>query len=61
MSGRYLEDQAEDKDTVGHFGSGFQTVYAITNKPEVHSNGRSGQMNPSLNKWNFQISSLSSP
>lgn len=43
--------QAEDKETVGHFGSGFQTVYAITNSPEVHSNGISGQMNPSRNMW----------
>jgi hypothetical protein len=43
--------QAEDKEVVGHFGSGFQTVYALTNSPEVHSNGISGQMNPSLNMW----------
>lgn len=43
--------QAEDKETVGHFGSGFQTVYAITNSPEVHSSGISGQMNPSRKTW----------
>lgn len=38
------------KETVktksGHFGSGFQTVYAFTNAPEVHSNGISRRMNP---------------
>ena len=53
--------QAEDKETVGHFGSGFQTVYAITNKPEVHSNGISGQMNPSLSRWNHDIQKKTSP
>lgn len=34
------------KDKSGHFGSGFQTVYAFTNAPEVHSNEISKRMNP---------------
>jgi hypothetical protein len=50
--------QAEDKDVVGHFGSGFQTVYAITNSPEVHSSGRSGRMNPYTNKWDYDFEGL---
>jgi hypothetical protein len=43
--------QAEDKEATGHFGSGFQTVYAITNSPEVHSSGHSRRMNPYTNEW----------
>jgi hypothetical protein len=50
--------QAEDKEVVGHFGSGFQTVYAITNSPEVHSSGRSGRMNPYTNKWDYDFKGL---
>jgi len=53
--------QAEDKETVGHFGSGFQTVYAITNSPEVHSSHISGQMNPTRRKWNYAIKKRASP
>lgn len=53
--------QAEDKETVGHFGSGFQTVYAITNSPEVHSSHISGQMNPTRQKWNYSIKERTSP
>lgn len=45
--------QAEDKETTGHFGSGFQTVYALTNSPEVHSSGRSGTMNPVKKEWEY--------
>ncbi|MGD0330942.1 MAG: hypothetical protein ABSB40_10995 [Nitrososphaeria archaeon] len=53
--------QAEDKETVGHFSSGFQTTYAITNSPEVHSSGISGQMNPTRNTWNYEIEERTSP
>jgi hypothetical protein len=49
--------QEEDKEVVGHFGSGFQTVYAITNYPEVYSSGRSGRMNPCREKWMWGIKS----
>lgn len=42
--------QEEDKETVGHFGSGFQTVYMITFSPEIHSSGHSKQLNPFINK-----------
>src|SRR6266540_801510 len=45
--------KAEDKEMTGHFGSGFQTVYAITNAPEVHSSGRSGRMNPVDKEWTY--------
>lgn len=45
--------KAEEKDSTGHFGSGFQTVYALTNSPEVHSNGRSGRMDPVHMNWEF--------
>ena len=53
--------QAEDKETVGHFGSGFQTVYAITNSPEVHSSHISGQMNPTRQRWNYAVERRVSP
>lgn len=53
--------KAEDKETVGHFGSGFQTVYAITNSPEVHSSARSGSMNPYIKEWNYAIEKRKSP
>ena len=36
----------EDPDSTGKFGSGFQTVYLITNAPEVHSSGLWAQMDP---------------
>lgn len=49
--------QEEDKEVVGHFGSGFQTVYAITNYPEVYSSGRHGRMNPCDEKWTWGIKS----
>lgn len=32
--------------TSGNFGSGFQTVYLFTNKPEVHSHGKSFRYDP---------------
>jgi hypothetical protein len=50
--------QAEDKEAVGHFGSGFQTVYALTNSPEVHSSGHSGRMNPCNKEWDYNYSGL---
>ena len=43
--------QADDEETTGHFGSGFQTVYAFTNHPEVHSGGRSVRMDPVKQRW----------
>lgn len=49
--------QEEDKEVVGHFGSGFQTVYSITNYPEVYSSGRHGRMNPCNEKWTWGIKS----
>lgn len=36
----------DDKKTTGNFGSGFQTVYALTNKPEIHSGGGAIALNP---------------
>lgn len=53
--------KAEEKEVVGHFGSGFQTVYAITNSPEVHSSGRSGSMNPYSKEWDYTIEERKSP
>ncbi len=53
--------QADDKETTGHFGSGFQTVYALTNQPEIHSNGNSRAMNPIDKKWINDIPEMSSP
>jgi hypothetical protein len=53
--------KAEDKEAAGHFGSGFQTVYRITNHPEVHSGGRSGKMNPSIKQWTFREEERKSP
>ena len=50
--------QAEDKEATGHFGSGFQTVYAITNSPEVHSSGHSRRMNPYTNEWDQNFAGL---
>src|SRR5207249_740362 len=47
------QSKAEDEEMTGHFGSGFQTVYALTNAPEVHSSGRSGRMNPVDQEWAF--------
>lgn len=40
--------QEDDPDTTGSFGTGFQTVYSITNFPEVHSNGWSLQIDPTI-------------
>jgi len=53
--------KAENKEAAGHFGSGFQTVYRITNHPEIHSSGRSGKMNPSINRWTFKEEERKSP
>lgn len=52
--------QAQDKETVGHFGSGFQTVYAITNSPEVHSSD-SCRIDPTRNKWDDNVKKMRSP
>ncbi|MHB1260274.1 MAG: sacsin N-terminal ATP-binding-like domain-containing protein [Thermoplasmatota archaeon] len=38
--------QEDDPNTTGNFGSGFTTVYSLTNHPEVHSNGVSVRFNP---------------
>ena len=43
--------KADEKESAGHFGSGFQTVYAITNSPEVHSNGISRALKPARMSW----------
>jgi hypothetical protein len=43
--------KANDPEAAGHFGSGFQTVYAVTNRPEVHSNGISRALNPAEMSW----------
>jgi hypothetical protein len=43
--------KAEDLDATGHFGSGFQTVYVFTNRPEVHSGGRSCRTDPVRSEW----------
>jgi hypothetical protein len=50
-----------DKESAGHFGSGFQTVYAITNRPEVYSNGYSRALNPLTGKWENLDSERNSP
>lgn len=50
-----------DKESTGHFGSGFQTVYAITNHPEVHSNVVSRALNPLSMEWNNLKEHLHSP
>lgn len=44
-----------DKDSTGNFGSGFVTVYALTNTPEIHSAGISRMMNPAIRKWQDPI------
>ncbi len=49
------QTKAEDKETTGHFGSGFQTVYVVTNAPEVHSSGRSGRMDPVQGRWSLLV------
>jgi hypothetical protein len=43
--------KADEKESAGHFGSGFQTIYAITNRPEVHSNAISRALNPAEMSW----------
>jgi hypothetical protein len=53
--------KADNKEFAGHFGSGFQTVYRITNHPEIHSSGRTGKMNPSIKQWTFKEEELKSP
>ncbi|MDG6920637.1 MAG: hypothetical protein JRN59_03835 [Nitrososphaerota archaeon] len=50
-----------DLESTGHFGSGFQTVYAITNHPEVHSNVVSRALNPLSMEWNNLEGHLHSP
>lgn len=40
-----------DKDTTGNFGSGFVTVFRLTNHPEIHSNGNSIVIDPVRQKW----------
>lgn len=44
-----------DKEATGHFGSGFQTVYAITNHPEVHSNAACRALNPVDQDWDDDL------
>jgi hypothetical protein len=50
-----------DKESTGHFGSGFQTVYALTNRPEVHSNLASRALNPLNMGWDDLDTHLHSP
>jgi len=50
-----------DKESTGHFGSGFQTVYAITNHPEVHSNAACRALNPVNQEWDDLEVRLRSP
>ena len=38
--------QEDDPTTTGKFGTGFQTVYNLTNRPEIHSDGISRRMDP---------------
>ena len=35
-----------EAQTVGQFGTGFQTVYCFTNHPEIHSSGKSLRLDP---------------
>jgi len=44
-----------DKESTGHFGSGFQTVYTITNHPEVHSNAACRALNPLNQDWDDNL------
>ena len=61
-SSRVLQRFKEfDKESTGHFGSGFQTVYAITNHPEVHSNVVSRALNPLTMGWDNLKEHLHSP
>src|SRR6266566_1634471 len=53
--------KAEEKESAGHFGSGFQTVYSVTNRPEVHSNGASRALDPVEGTWDDKISHRHSP
>jgi hypothetical protein len=53
--------KAEDKEATGHFGSGFQTVYTLTNLPEIHSNGKRMTLNPIEGQAIMTDDSLSSP
>jgi hypothetical protein len=53
--------KADDKELTGHFGSGFQTVYMITNRPEVHSNADSFALNPTSGKWEDAVPRRYSP
>ncbi|MCI4320214.1 MAG: hypothetical protein L3K23_08825 [Thermoplasmata archaeon] len=42
--------KAAELDTTGQFGTGFQTVYVLTDAPEIHSNGWSLRMDPAAGK-----------
>jgi len=53
--------KADDKEMTGHFGSGFQTVYMITNRPEIHSNADSFALNPVSGKWEDAVPRRYSP
>lgn len=47
--------KAEDKESTGNFGSGFLTVYLLTNAPEVHSNGRAAVMDPVAGRMSYMV------
>jgi len=42
--------KSAEKASTGNFGSGFLTVFLLTNLPEIHSNGRSVQLDPVAGK-----------
>ncbi|MHA1864688.1 MAG: sacsin N-terminal ATP-binding-like domain-containing protein, partial [Candidatus Thorarchaeota archaeon] len=45
------EHKRKEEGVTGQHGSGFWTVYAITNTPEVHSTGWSKRFNPGKKEW----------
>ena len=48
ISSVLAKSKEDDPFSSGNFGSGFQTVYKFTNKPEVHSHGSSFRYDPTV-------------
>ncbi|MGP8057827.1 MAG: sacsin N-terminal ATP-binding-like domain-containing protein [Nitrososphaerales archaeon] len=55
---RYKE---EDKYSTGYFGSGFQSVYTLTNEPEIHSNDHTEDLLPARDEARVTSARLHSP
>jgi hypothetical protein len=54
-------EKYEKKEVAGNFGSGFQTVFSITNLPEIHSHGLRQALNPVTEKPERGEGALYSP